>query len=459
VAKDALGEVFTERHGGRVVQVRQMSVAPGAIEEIAAEARAAMTLSHVAILQPIEVNAVGGLVTVVTEALDGRTLRGLLSTLATTGEKLPVSHATWIAIKLLEVLDVAQAHKQAGKAAPLFHGRLSPEHVFLTPGGELRVLGWGLDAACRHLLKPSAKTDPAFAYLSPEQVAGGAPNPASDNFAVGAILVEALLGKPLFLEDTFAHTFEAINERDVPIVRESRDNVPKALDEVLAWALDRVTDRRAPRPEGLLRRLEAFQGMLDVGDRIKSNEHPRRLGDLMRLRMKASGAGDVIAMGMPKSGAGAPKRRRVLVALRLLLLTLLGTLGYGVWRSWRELEPKVRARIPAPIAAQLGIDQDVVLAAADAGFEPVDAGALAAGVADAGTSARRPALLWVDSTPKATVVIDGKTLGVTPLANVEVDAGNHTVLLVSKKPRLELSQTITVAEGETKKLSVKLKHK
>src|SRR3954447_1612575 len=137
-----------------------MLVAQGAADEIAAEVSAAMTLSHAAILQPIDVKVDGGLITVVTEAIDGRTLRGLLTTLAATGEKLPVSHATWLAIKLLEILEQAHNRKEAGKTSPIFHGRLSPEHVILTPIGEVRITGWGLDTAARHLVKSTAKTDP-----------------------------------------------------------------------------------------------------------------------------------------------------------------------------------------------------------------------------------------------------------------------------------------------------------
>ncbi|MBK7864016.1 MAG: PEGA domain-containing protein [Archangiaceae bacterium] len=467
MGKDALGEVFTEKRGGRLVQVRRMIVAQSAVAEVVAEATAAMSLSHASIVQPLEVKADGGLVTVVTEAIEARTLRGLLTTLASTGEKLPVSHATWLAIKLLEALEQAQARKVDGRTAPLFHGRLSPEHVLLTSIGEVRLTGWGLDAAARSLVRPVAKTDPAFAYLSPEQVAGSSPGAASDNFSVGAILVEALLGKPLFVEDTFAQTFEAISNRSAPALRDARDNVPKALDEAVAWALDKVADRRASRPEALRTRLEAFQGMLDVGDRIKPYEHPKRLADLMRLRMKAPAtATDVTSMEPTRAEAPASRRRPLLWLLRLLFVGLVGAFAYFVWQDWRDLEPKIRARIPPQVATPLGIDQEVVLpvdAGVDAG--PADAGladggAADAGVADAGALAPLPALLTIESVPpKATVQIDGRTVGVTPLTRFELPAGEHEVVVISKKLHVELSQSVSLVPGESKKLTVKLKRR
>ena len=471
MGRDALGEVYTEKRGGRLVLVRRVLVAEALAADVLAEVSGAMKLDSPAILRPLDASADGGLVTIISETLEGRTLRALLTTLASNGEKLPVSHATFIAIRVLEALEHAHARSEAGHPAPVFHGRLSPEHVVLTPSGDVRVTGFGLDAAARHLLKPQAKVDPAFAYVSPEQANGAPLNAASDNFAVGSILAEALLGEPVFMEDTFAQTYEAVQNRLPPQVRAARDNVPKALDEAIAWALERNPDRRAPRPDALRQRLQAFQGMLDVGDRIKPDEHPQRLADLMRLRMKSPAAAlDVTSMEPVKGGGDKPGRRWGLALLRFVFVLLLGVLGKGVWDNWRDLEGPIRARIPPAVATRLGIDQDVALppvaAVPDAGAEEEDAGVADAGEAEAGEALDagappppRPGLLSVESTPKATVVLDGRPLGSTPLLEVEVSAGEHTLVLTSKKPRVELSQTLSVSEGEAKKLVVKLKAK
>ncbi len=456
MSKDALGEVFTETRGGRLVQVRRMLVAQSAVEAISAELSAAMKLEQPSILHPIDVKTDGGLVTVVTQATEGHTLRGLLTTLASTGEKLPVSHCTWLTIKVLEALEHAHAKK-------VFHGRLSPEHVVLTPIGEVRVTGFGLDAAAAHLVKPQSKTDPAFAYVAPEQIGGRGVTGATDLFAAATVLAEALLGKPLFLEDTFMQTCDAVNSRPLPSFRDARDNVPKALDEAIAWALDRDPDRRAQRPEALRQRLEAFQGMLDAGDRIKPYEHPKRLSDLMRLRMKKGEAAlDVTSAEPVKAGAAEGKKRRpVLALMRLSFVAMLGLIGWKVVTDWRELEPQLRSRMPPELLARLGIDPIAVpLPVADAGAEVVDAGEpeVDAGVADAGAPEPKPALLSIETTPpKATVTLDGKVVGVTPLKDVEVPAGEHTLVVSAKKPKVEVSQTLSFAEGEVKKMTLKLK--
>ncbi|MBL8952870.1 MAG: PEGA domain-containing protein [Myxococcaceae bacterium] len=470
MSRDALGEVLTESRGGRTVLVRRMLVAPAAVESIVTELTAAMKLEAASIFHPTDVKVDGGLVTVTTQAEEGHSLRGLLTTLAATGEKLPVSHCTWLAIKVLEALEHAHAQR-------VFHGRLSPEHVVLTPIGEVRVTGFGLEAAAAHLVKPQSKTDPAFAYVAPEQVGSRGVGSSTDVFAVGAMLAEALLGRPLFLEDTFAQTFDAVTSRPLPAFREARDNVPKALDEALQWALDKDADRRSPRPEALRQRLEAFQGMLDVGDRIKPYEHPKRLADLMRLRMKKADAALDVTSAEPVKAQKATKRRRpVLALLRLMFVAMSGLLGWKVFTDWRELEPQVRAKIPPDVLARLGIDpiaqrtagaeqhsgprgagEDVVPLPLDAGVEAVDAGTEVE-VPDVGAPEPRPARLTVESVPpKATVVLDGKSLGVTPLTEVELAAGEHTLVVTSKKPKIEVSQTLSVAEGEVKKVSFKLR--
>jgi serine/threonine-protein kinase len=482
VAKDALGELITEKRGSRLVTVRRMAIAPEAIDAVLAEVTAAAKLSSPSILRPIDASVSGGVVTIVSETIEGRTLRGLLTTLATTGEKLPVSHATWITIEVLKALEHAHARMDGAAPRPVFHGRLSPEHVVLTPSGQVRLTGFGLDAACRHLLKPQAKTDTAFAYLAPEQLGSGELNPSSDNFAVASILAELVLGKAVFIEDTFAATWDAIGNRQLPVLRQARDGVPKALDEAVTWALERHADRRCTRPDALRARLEAFQGVLDVGDRIKPDEHARRLSDLLRLRMKGpmtAATSDVTSMEPVSAPAAAPKKkgRAALRALKLLFAALAALLVIGIWARWPVLEDPVRRRIPPQVATALGIEPlgpleavpppaaDAGEAAPDAGAEPSDAGEAApdAGeaTADAGEAVAvpRPALVSIRSTPKAEVSLDGRPLGPTPLVDVTVDPGEHTLELVSARPKRKLVHKLVVAEGEAKTLDLELKKK
>jgi serine/threonine-protein kinase len=67
------------------------------------------------------------------------------------------------------------------------------------------------------------------------------------------------------------------------------------------------------------------------------------------------------------------------------------------------------------------------------------------------------AFLNINSRPASTVVLDGKPLGPTPRVKVPVSAGTHTVLFVNAEESLKKSVSVTVAAGETKAVSAKLR--
>ena len=62
-----------------------------------------------------------------------------------------------------------------------------------------------------------------------------------------------------------------------------------------------------------------------------------------------------------------------------------------------------------------------------------------------------------NSRPASTVLLDGKPLGPTPRVKVSVSAGTHTVLFVNAEESLKKSVSVTVAAGETKAVSAKLR--
>jgi serine/threonine-protein kinase len=484
--------MWTKKEGGRELSFRQLRAAPQAAEEIAAEVAAASQLSSPLIIPPLEVRAIDGEVTIVSVAPDGRSLRDLLQAMVMSGEKLLVSHATWITIEVLKALEAAHT----APTGPVFHGRLSPEHIVLTRNAEVRITGFGLDAAARHLITPETPVIAALAYVSPEQALGAELSAASDVFAVGTILVEALLGEPLFIDETFGKTFDAIENEGLPKLREARDNVPKALEAALALALQKNAANRAAKAADLRGRLQAIQGILDVGDRIKPGEQPKRIADLLRLREKphvdpAFDADSVDnnpfasnALYAPtrvvtksharvkekpaKKGGGGIVRR----LLRITALLLIGVLGVGVWVQWPRLEGPLRQRLPPELAAKIGLGPAVEPSGVKTPVKaalppaPVVADAGLAGAADKPDASvaeapaappAKPGILSIDSTPASTVTIDGKEVGKTPLLKLEVEPGEHLVELTPKKARFKKTQKILVLAGESRALKVKLK--
>jgi tetratricopeptide (TPR) repeat protein len=140
------------------------------------------------------------------------------------------------------------------------HRDVKPSNVLVTPDGHVVVLDFGLVADVLPDLRPGPRPeDLAFAgtvaYMAPEQAASRPPSAASDLYAVGAILYQALTGQPPFKGDPYRVLAEK-QETDPPPPGALRPGVPEDLGSICMELL-----RRDPgaRPGGLevLRRLHA----------------------------------------------------------------------------------------------------------------------------------------------------------------------------------------------------------
>lgn len=126
------------------------------------------------------------------EYVEGRTLDALFGA-RVLGAVMPAEHGLLIAERLLTALEAGAAVERF-TGAP--HGFLVPPFVSVSNEGEARVFGYGLGTG----LLPSlgvARARQAFApYIAPEVLASGKPSAPGDLYSVGAILFEALTGKP-----------------------------------------------------------------------------------------------------------------------------------------------------------------------------------------------------------------------------------------------------------------------
>ena len=126
------------------------------------------------------------------EYVEGRTLDSLFGA-RVLGAVMPAEHGLLIAERLLTALEAGAAVERF-TGAP--HGFLVPSFVSVSNEGEARVFGYGLGTG----LLPSlgvARARQAFApYIAPEVLASGKPSASGDLYSVGAILFEALTGKP-----------------------------------------------------------------------------------------------------------------------------------------------------------------------------------------------------------------------------------------------------------------------
>src|SRR5512143_3586363 len=220
-----MGEVYRAKDPrlGREVAVKVLPASfsndADRLRRFEQEARAAGLLNHPNITAVYDIGSHGGAPYVVTELLEGETLRGALA-----GGHLSARKAIDHAVQLAQGL--AAAHEKG-----IVHRDLKPENVFVTKDGRVKILDFGL-AKLTHaeegsggsltgLQTATAATEPGvvmgtMGYMAPEQVRGKSADARSDIFAFGAILYEMLSGKRAFHGDSAADTMSAILREDPP---------------------------------------------------------------------------------------------------------------------------------------------------------------------------------------------------------------------------------------------------
>jgi eukaryotic-like serine/threonine-protein kinase len=222
------------------------------------EARVLGALNHPNLLAIYDVGAQDEIHFLVSELLDGATLRQRLNEGPLQGRKA-IEYGVQIAKGL------AAAHDKG-----VVHRDLKPENLFLTKDGRVKILDFGLAKVA--LTKTETDTSSptmtsatgpgvimgTVGYMSPEQVRGAAADHRSDIFAFGAVLYEMLTGKRAFHKATSAETMTAIMKEDPPVSSQTGQNVSPALYRVLQRCLEKNPEQRFQSASDLAFALEAM---------------------------------------------------------------------------------------------------------------------------------------------------------------------------------------------------------
>lgn len=267
IGSGGMGEVYRARDTRllRDVAVKVLPASftndPERLRRFEQEARAVATLNHPNIVSVYDVGAADGVHYIVSELLEGETLRQRI-----TPSGLQARKTIELAIQLANGL--AAAHEQN-----IVHRDLKPENIFVTHNGRVKILDFGL----AKLRRPQplaetlggetlAETDAGqvlgtVGYMSPEQVKGEAADHRSDVFSFGSILYEMLNGQRAFKRNTSAETMTAILNEDPPEFAGHTGAIAPALERIVRHCMEKQPGQRFQSAHDIAFALESLSGI------------------------------------------------------------------------------------------------------------------------------------------------------------------------------------------------------
>jgi Tol biopolymer transport system component len=220
------------------------------------EARTTGRLNHPNILTVHDVGHAEGHPYLVSELLEGESLRERLS-------RGPLSAERVVGFAAQAARGLAAAHAQG-----VVHRDLKPDNIFITRDGRLKILDFGI----AKLVQPERQgpdqitTAPGtvagaivgtVSYMSPEQVAGRAVDQRSDLFSFGVVVYEMLAGHRPFERQSPIETMTAVLNDDPKPLSSSDRNIPSGLSRIVMRCLEKSPDERFQSAHDLAFALDA----------------------------------------------------------------------------------------------------------------------------------------------------------------------------------------------------------
>ncbi len=369
---------------------------PERLRRFEQEAQAAGALNHPNVTAVYDVGTHDGAPYIVTELLEGETIRSRLA-----GGALPVRKAVDYAVQIARGL--AAAHEKG-----IVHRDLKPENLFLTKDGRVKVLDFGLakltqeerpDGAQTNLPTEAAGTEPGvvmgtLGYMSPEQVKGLPADQRSDLFSLGAILYEMLSGSRAFHRPSAAETISAILREEPPDLSATNRTIQPGLERIVRHCLEKSPEERFVSARDLAFDLEALSGLSGTAEAVPAAAAPRSRAPLRALALLAAAVagGAATWIALRRGGDRPPPSFRQLTFRRGPVWNArFGSDGKSVLyaAAWEGGATEIHVgRSDGPDSRPFGLKADV-LAVASSGDLAVSLGAKISGpFLRAGTLAR-----------------------------------------------------------------------
>jgi uncharacterized repeat protein (TIGR01451 family) len=370
LGRGGMGEVYlaqdTKLHRRVALKILRESLTRDKqrLKRFAQEACAASALSHPNILTVHDSGQEGDLHFIVTEYIEGETLRQLLM-----HRKLKLGQALDVAAQVAGAL-------AAALAAGIVHRDIKPENIMVRPDGYVKVLDFGLaklterEDALPWLSSFSIlDTSPGMVmgtvnYMSPEQARGRPVDGRSDIFSLGVVLYEMLTGQPPFDGETPSDVIVSILEKEpLPLILYWSE-APRELQRIISKTLQKDREERYQSIKDLHLDLKNLKRDLEFDAKLEHQLAPQMSNEVIAawrskqsLKANTTGPGSELSVNprqaSPARFSAVVKRHKW--AATLVLLGVLGVVSPLIYLSSRaKPDPETvaaarRANSPTPI--------------------------------------------------------------------------------------------------------------
>jgi serine/threonine-protein kinase len=301
-----MGEVYlaTDTRLSRRVALKllppQFTLDPERVRRFEQEARAASALNHPNIVTIHEIGQVNSTQFIVTEFVEGQTLRQLMNE-----KPLSLNEALNVAIQIAGALTSAHA-------AGIVHRDIKPENIMLRADGYVKILDFGLAKLTETQTSDSDLETPTLLqsnpglvmgtvqYMSPEQARGKNVDLRTDIWSLGVVLYELLAHRVPFSGETPSHVMVSLMEDELPALT-SYANVPAELDRIVTKTLSKNKKGRYQTARELTHDFKNLKRELQLEGRLKQSVETDE-----RLIERATKSNEQVAInGAPASASTA----------------------------------------------------------------------------------------------------------------------------------------------------------
>lgn len=218
----------------------------GLITSFIDEAKLAALLNHQNIVQIYDSGSMENSYFITMEFLLGKDLRAVIAKAKEKGTPVSLENALYLISKVCTGLDYAQKLKDfQGKSLNIIHRDISPQNVFLTYEGDVKIVDFGIaKAASKSTITQVGMIKGKVAYMSPEQAAGKVIDHRSDIFATGILLYELVAGCRVFKGDDTLEILSKVRRAEFTPLGTLKGGLPEKLYDIVARALAKDPEDR-----------------------------------------------------------------------------------------------------------------------------------------------------------------------------------------------------------------------